>query len=116
MDGLKLKASSLIETTIAMVVIMLSFSVAMIVFGQMNDGYKDWRLFKAKEIVSDEFRTMNIQKIYVNEEKTIKDQWKLISTVIPLEGYDHHLKLKFQVLDDNGTELYTTNYLVNIDE
>ena len=107
----KLQASSLVESLIAMVIIIACFSIAVLIYSSVIDSDKELSRVRA-DLWMDEVYVDTIEKDkYVDEETTING-YKLVKTVGMYKNAENVYQLNLKVVDAEGIIIKSQDYLI----
>lgn len=100
----RLPGATIIETIVALVIILIVFGIATTVFVQVSLNSFSVRKQKAVALINEYAVTTGEQHSFFNEEVS-KDGLLLKKEVVSYPGNDHIAAITFQVLDSNDQVL-----------
>ncbi|NQY11241.1 MAG: hypothetical protein HRT71_17220 [Flavobacteriales bacterium] len=107
---MKIKAGTLIETLIALVVVMVVFSISIMIYQNVTGGCSSARQLTADLILSDEMINTIKGGSFIDEDIQVKD----LTIVKSVEKYDRIedlLMITLKCIDKDGKELLTKQQL-----
>jgi len=108
----KLKASTLIESIIAMVIIVVCFSVAVMIYVSVLDSDKQRVKLKAIQMLNEEATRIKNEKNFIDEQKAVNN-WIINKKVEHYSGADSSLYLlSLVVTDSTGKIIARRNELI----
>lgn len=98
--NLKLKAATIIESIVAMTLIMISFGIAMMIFVNINKSNNNFQKFRAKLIINEMAEKTINENNYTNE--VIKG--KNIKVTRTISSYKSYTDLKLLLIEAHNSE------------
>jgi len=109
-----LKASTLLESLIAMIIIVVCFGVATMIYSNVLDSDKQRLQLKAILVLNQEAIETKIEKKFLESEKQIGD-WTIRKTVEKYPQTENVYSISLSVIDRNGKVIATHNELMLIE-
>lgn len=110
----RLKASTLMESLIAMIIIVVSFGVATLIYSNVLDSDKQRLQLKAILVLNQEAIETKTEKTFLDSEKQIGD-WTIKKTVEKYPQTEILYAIGLSVIDKNGKIIATRNELIPIE-
>lgn len=111
----QLKGSTLIESLIAMIIIVLSIGISAMIYSSILSSDKEFIKLKANKLIDAEAATTKAQKLFIDSE--IKVNELIIQKKVSLYTETENLyRISFLVTDANGNAIVTRNELLINDE
>ena len=111
---LKLKAATLMEALIAMVIIVVSFGVAVMIYSNVLDSDKQYQQLKATLLLNQESILTKREKLFLDGEK-IYGEWTIKKVISHYQGIENLYNLEFAVVDKQGKLIAKRNELIIIE-
>lgn len=112
MVRMKIKANTLIETLVSLVVILLSFTMVVVFNDNLLKG-NDWKIkLKALERVKDISKESKTQQVFLNHRYSFSDM-DIEKQVSIYQNNKKLLLLSVVAKDKNGKVLYVSNEIIN---
>ena len=109
----KLKASTLIESLIAMVIIVVCVGIATTIYVNVLDSDKQRQKLKAALLLDDIAIKTKAGKNFLDEEMTIEN-WKIKKTVGRYKDYSNLYQFTLKVIDSENKRIALRNELIVI--
>jgi ABC-type lipoprotein release transport system permease subunit len=110
----RLKASTLIESLISMVLIVVCFSVAVMIYISVVDNDKQRIKLKATLMLNEQVLQIKKEKNYLDDEKTINN-WIIKKTVEHYAETSNVYRLSIVVIDKEGKTIAIRNELISME-
>ena len=110
----RVKASSLIESLIAMVIIVVCFSIAVMIYVSIMDSDQQRKKMKAILWMNEEVIKIKRSANYIDNEINAKG-WTLKKTVEQFEGTENVFVISLAVKDKEGETIAKRNELIPMD-
>jgi len=110
----RLKASTLIESLIAMVIIVVCLVVGTMVYTNVLDSDKQRNRLKAMLMINKEVLEIKSGKNFLDAEKQTGD-WTIKTTVEKYDQTDHIYKLSVSIMDQNKKIIALRNELIPVE-
>lgn len=107
----KLKAGTLIESLIAMVIILICMGIATIIYANVLNSDKHRQELKAMLILNEELAETKKERTFLNQEKEM-GEWRLKKSVQFYEQTENVFKLSLSVVDIAGEKIAELNELI----
>ena len=106
MAGLKRKVRAyvLMESVFAMVIVMLTFAAAMLVFNVMAEGQRSYLVVKAEIALRNEAERCKLNQEFFNAE-IVGKEFAIRRRVYQYEEAEHLLTLELKAITDEGKTL-----------
>jgi type II secretory pathway pseudopilin PulG len=98
---IRLKAFTILETMVALTIVLLMFGMMSSLLIQINKGSYSSRKLKAHELLNSFIISMNQRDTFYNSTINI-DGYILRSQCAGWEGYPNLVKSKFEIYDERG--------------
>jgi hypothetical protein len=112
----RVKASTLIETIFAMLVIMLSFSIAITIFSRLITNNTSNQQLKANSIIGSEIETIKRSKSFFDQRKIVENNWTLSISFELFENSSDRLVLTAVVQDSTSKVIDQQKEIVYLEE
>ena len=109
-----LKAATLMESLIAMIIIVVSFGVATMIYSNVLDSDKQRLQLKAILMLNQEAIETKTEKTFLVMEKPVGD-WTLKKTVEKYPQSENIYTLALSISDGNGKTIAARNELISIE-
>lgn len=109
----RLAAATIIETIVAMVIILVLFGITTTVLVQTSVRSFSIKRIKAAQLVNTCFVKTNNEKAFFNEEIKM-DEFVIKKEVQPYNGNDHLLAVTIIVSDNGNNELVSEQRLIRL--
>lgn len=110
----RLKASTLMESLIAMIIIVVCFGVATMIYSNVLDSDKQRQQLKAILVLNEEAIEMKKAKTFLDAEKQISD-WVIKKIVKKYPNTENLYTISLSVIDRNGKIIAKRNELIPIE-
>lgn len=110
----KLKASTLMESLIAMVIMVVCLGVGTMIYTNVLDSDKQRNQLKALLIINEETNKVKAEKTYLDDEKQAGD-WTIKRTVEKYEQTDNLYQLTFSVFDRDKKMIAVQHELIPVE-
>ena len=111
----KLKAGTLVESLIAMVIIVVSLGVTTMIYMNVVQSDKQFLQMKGLFMINNEVKRIKLAKEYLDSERTIGDY--LINSEIKVYNESENLyQISLTVKDLKGKKIASQNELIIIEE
>lgn len=110
----QLKASTLVESLIAMIIMVVCLGIGTMIYTNVMDSDKQRNELKAILLVNTEFFKLKTEKIFLDEEKQIGD-WTIIRKVEKYDQAENLYKLSVSVIDRNKKVIVLRNELIPVE-
>lgn len=111
MGRVKLRASSLVEVVVALVIIIVSFALCVMIFTQTGLTAHNGYLEKGMAELDSYIQATRLNKNYFNERKTV-GKYTVERRASAYDNYDNLLLLQFYIYGSDRNILRTENILV----
>lgn len=106
-----LKAATLVESLIAMVIIIITLGIATMIYSNVLDSDKQRKQLKAIFLLKQELIKTKTEKTFLDSEEQIND-WSLKKVVKRFDQTENLYCLSMSVLDAEGKTIAVKNELV----
>ncbi|MGQ0827042.1 MAG: type IV pilus modification PilV family protein [Bacteroidota bacterium] len=110
----KLKASTLVESLIAMVILVVCLGVGTMIYTNVLDSGKQRKRLKALFLINKESMEIKSGKDFLDTEKQIGD-WTIKRTVEKFDQAENLYKLELSVIDQNKKTIAVHNELILVE-
>lgn len=107
----KIKAATILESLIAMVIIMVCIGVSSMIYLNVLDSDKERLQMKLRLLLNDEVSLLKQESLFVDSEKQVEG-FTIKVNVSRFDGANNVWVLKLQALDSNGKLILSRNELV----
>lgn len=107
----KVKGSTLIETLIAVVIILTCFSIAMMFFMKLNQSSFTKQHLKAEQLVKQQLYNSLKTENYIDDNFTEED-FTISQTIEPYKNYPNLFILKVEALNKNNKTLASRKQVI----
>jgi len=111
LEKTNLKASTLIESLIAMVLIVLCLGIAMMIYLNVLSSDKQLLKQKAYLLLNNESKRIKNDNNFIEEEKWV-DEWKIVKQIVKYNQTENLLCLRLLLIDRNGEVVLERNELI----
>ncbi len=105
------KASTIIESIVAMTLIMIGFGIALLVFLNINKSDNSFQKFKAQLILKELSEKVRVDKNPLNDQQQI-DLFNVIQTVSDYPGFKDIKLIKIEAYSIDGKKIAERNELI----
>jgi Tfp pilus assembly protein PilV len=110
----KFKASTLMESLIAMVIMVVCLGIATMIYTNVLDSDKQRNSLKALLIINAEAIKVKAEKNYLDDEKQAGD-WTIKRTVEKYDQTDNLYKLTFSIFDKDKKVIAVQHELIAVE-
>jgi Tfp pilus assembly protein PilE len=110
----KLKAATLFESLIAMIIIIVCFGVAVMIYTNVLNSDKQRSELTAILLLNKEAVEFKKEKKFIDDEKKVGD-WNIKKTIQLYEYTKNVYHLQLMAIDKNGNTIATRNELITIE-
>ena len=107
----KIKAATLVETIVALTIILTAFSIALIVFVNILKTERSWDHLNAVLLLKQVSVDTKLKKIYFDEWLPVK-QYDIVKKIIKYEENPHLMLLEIKIYTKNGNLLEQSKELI----
>jgi|SRR4051812_33591305 Tfp pilus assembly protein PilE len=110
----QLKASTLVESLIAMVILIVCLGIGTMVFTNVLNSDRERKQLHATLLANEEAIKIKFQKNYLDSEEKVGD-WTLKKTVEKYEATENLFLLSIAVLDNNSKIVFIRHELIIVE-
>jgi hypothetical protein len=110
----KLKATTIIESMIAMIIIVICFGIGTMIFNNILSSDKHRQELKAMLYLNQEAIEIKKEKIFLDNEKQI-GEWTIKSKIEKYEQTENLIKLELLAINSKGKIIAKRNELIVIE-
>ncbi|OFY82803.1 MAG: hypothetical protein A3F72_01585 [Bacteroidetes bacterium RIFCSPLOWO2_12_FULL_35_15] len=107
----QLKASTLIESLIAMIIIVTCLAIGTMIYANVLASDKQRLQLKAILILNNEAQQTKAEKTFIDSERQL-DEWNIKKTVEHYEQTENLYRLTLSLTDKEGKTITTRNELI----
>ena len=107
----KLKAATLIESLIAMIIIVMSLAIGTMIYANVLASDKQRIQLKAMFILNNEAQQTKTEKTFLDSEKKL-DDWNIKKTVNRYDQTENLYRLTVSISDKDGKIIASRNELI----
>jgi Tfp pilus assembly protein PilV len=108
----KLKAATLLESLIAMIIIVMCLSIGTMIYSNILSSDKQRIQLKAMFILNSEAQQTKTEKSFLDAEKQV-DEWNVKKTVEHYDQTENLYRLSITITDKDGKVVATRNELIS---
>lgn len=109
-----LKAATLVESLIAMVIIIVTLGIATMIYSNVLDSDKQRKQLKAMFLLNQEFIKTKAEKTFLDSEEQVND-WNIKKTVERFNETENLYRLSIKAVDQEGRIIAIKNELIIIE-
>jgi hypothetical protein len=111
----KYKASTIMESIIAMIIIVVCFGIGTMMYTNILDSDKQRNQLKALLLLNEETLIIKKEGIYLDLEKKI-GEWTLKRSIEPYQNTENLIHLSLSITDQNGKEILTRHEVITVNQ
>ncbi len=111
----KLMASTLIESLIAMVIILVCMGIGILIYSNVLNSDKQRLELKAILVLNEEVMKVKKEHPIIDQEKKV-GEWRIKQTLQLFEQTENVFKLNLVIIDALGTKIFERNELILLNQ
>ncbi len=111
----KIQAATLVETLIAMTIIIVCFGIGMMIYLNVLNSDRPWQSLKTYTLLKEIAKVIKVERSYFDDIITM-DDYEIHKTIEKHVINDHLIELRLELYDQKGKPLKTRNELIVVYE